>query len=77
MSKNHETIDVDDEELPSEAQLVLLCLDHLRDLRRAYPNKQDLLQTEGLDADYLSVAIYALSRVFVEPPELSHFAKWK
>lgn len=64
--------DVDDEELPSESQFVLLCLDHLRDLRRAYPNKDDLLHAEGLDADYLSVAIYALSRVFKEPPELSN-----
>lgn len=63
--------DVDDEELPSEAQLVLLCLDHLRDLRRSY-SKEDLLDAEGMDAHYLSVAIYALSRTFVRPPELTN-----
>lgn len=59
------------EGLPSEAQLVLLCLDHLRDLRRAYP-AQDLQDLEGLNADYLSVAIYALSRSFTRPEELVH-----
>ena len=63
--------DIDDEEMPSESQLVLLCLDHLRDLRRAY-SKEDLLDAEGMDADYLSVAIYALSRCFVQPPELTN-----
>ena len=59
------------EGLPSEAQLVLLCLDHLRDLRRAYPAK-DLQDLEGLNADYLSVAVYALSRCFTRPEELVH-----
>jgi hypothetical protein len=37
-------------ELPSEAQMVLLCLDYLRDLRRAYSSKDGLLMAEGLDA---------------------------
>lgn len=55
--------------LPSEAQLVLLCLDYLRDLRRSY-KEQDLVVAEGLDADYLSVAIYSLSRIFLRPPQL-------
>ena len=55
--------------LPSEAQLVLLCLDYLRDLRRTY-NEQDLVVAEGIDADYLSVAIYSLSRCFLRPPQL-------
>jgi hypothetical protein len=60
-----------DKDLPSEAQLVLLCLDYLRDLRRSY-SKEDLLDAEGINADYLSVSIYALSRCFVQPPELTN-----
>ncbi|KAI2510984.1 hypothetical protein MHU86_3456 [Fragilaria crotonensis] len=55
--------------VPSEAQLVLLCLDYLRDLRRSY-TEQDLVSAEGIDADYLSVAIYSLSRSFLRPPQL-------
>jgi tetratricopeptide (TPR) repeat protein len=55
--------------LPSEAQLALLCLDYLRDLRRSY-TPQDLVVAEGLDADYLSAAIYSLSRCFLRPPQL-------
>jgi tetratricopeptide (TPR) repeat protein len=60
--------------IPSEAELVLLCLDYLRDLRRAYPSPQDLEQAEGLNADYLTTAIYSLSRAFVAPcpVELQH-----
>lgn len=55
--------------LPTEAQLVLLCLDYLRDLRRSV-DEQDLVVAEGIDADYLSVAIYSLSRCFLRPPQL-------
>lgn len=55
--------------LPSESQLVLLCLDYLRDLRRAYP-AGDLEQLEGLNADYLSIAVFALSRCFSRPASL-------
>jgi tetratricopeptide (TPR) repeat protein len=55
--------------VPSEAQLVLLCLDYLRGLRRSY-TEQDLVLAEGIDADYLSVAIYSLSRSFLRPPQL-------
>jgi tetratricopeptide (TPR) repeat protein len=55
--------------LPTESQLVLLCLDYLRDLRRAYP-AEDLKEVEGLDADYMSIAIYALSRCFLRPDQL-------
>ena len=58
------------EGLPSEAQLVLICLDYLRDLRRAYP-AQDLQDIEGLNADYLSVAVFALSRCFTRPEALA------
>lgn len=55
--------------LPSEAQLVLLCLDYLRDLRRAYP-EEELATAEGIDANFLSLSIYALSRCFLRPQHL-------
>ncbi|KAL3800460.1 hypothetical protein HJC23_011697 [Cyclotella cryptica] len=57
-------------DIPSETQLTLLCLDYLRDLRRAYSAKE-LWEAEGLDADYLSLAVWALSRVFVRPKKLN------
>jgi tetratricopeptide (TPR) repeat protein len=51
--------------VPSEQQLVLMSLDYLRDLRRTYSaNPQDLSESEGLDADWLTLAVYALSRSF-------------
>jgi len=50
--------------LPTESQLTLVCLDYLRDLRRAYNDPQDMLDAEGLHADWLTLAIYALSRSF-------------
>lgn len=56
--------------LPTESQLVLLCLDYLRDLRRAYP-RDDLQEVEGLNGDYLSIAVYALSRCFTRPNNLT------
>mmetsp|Transcript_16715 Transcript_16715/g.38584 ORF Transcript_16715/g.38584 Transcript_16715/m.38584 type:complete len:756 (-) Transcript_16715:199-2466(-) len=52
------------EYLPSECQIALFCLDYLRDLRRAYSNPDDMLDAEGLNADWLTLAIYALSRSF-------------
>lgn len=52
------------EYLPTESQLTLLCLDYLRDLRRAYNDPRDMLEAEGLHADWLTLAIYALSRSF-------------
>jgi tetratricopeptide (TPR) repeat protein len=54
-------------DLPTEAQLTLLCLDYLRSLRRSFQNPQDLLNGEGLHADYISLAIWSLSRAFVSP----------
>ena len=57
--------------MPTEAELVLLCLDYLRDLRRAY-SPDELRQAEGLNADYISVAIYSLSRALAAPPVLHH-----
>ncbi|KAL3923713.1 MAG: hypothetical protein SGILL_001491 [Bacillariaceae sp.] len=59
-----EHFDTEQDYLPSEGQLVLLCLDYLRDLRRAYPDKQDLLEAEGIHADWLTLGVYALSRSF-------------
>jgi len=56
-------------DIPSETQLTLLCLDYLRDLRRCYSAKE-LWEAEGLDADYLALAVWALSRVFVKPKKL-------
>lgn len=56
--------------LPSEGQMVLLCLDFLRDLRRSY-KVEDLALAEGIDADQLSTAIYSLSRVFIRPSQLN------
>ena len=50
--------------LPTESQMTLMCLDYLRDLRRAYNEPQDMLEAEGLHADWLTLAIYALSRSF-------------
>jgi tetratricopeptide (TPR) repeat protein len=55
--------------LPNENELVLLCLDYLRDLRRVYPPRA-LRSVEGLDADYLTVACWALGRAFVSPSHL-------
>eukprot|EP00934_Nitzschia_sp_Nitz4_P002840 Nitzschia sp. Nitz4//scaffold143_size57137//17110//19161//NITZ4_006511-RA/size57137-processed-gene-0.34-mRNA-1//1//CDS//3329536437//2830//frame0 len=63
--------------IPSESDLVLLCLDYLRDLRRAYANREDLLQGEGLDADWLTLAIFALNRSFPKGSPLSDNDAWK
>ena len=62
--------------VPSESQLVLLCLDYLRDLRRSYGGGggSDLLEAEGLDPDYVSLAAWALGRAFVRPAKLRHAA---
>lgn len=62
---------------PTESQLVLLCLDYLRDLRRAFStNHDDLLVAEGIDGDYITLAIWALSRSFVKPEELQVSSKY-
>jgi len=62
--------------IPSESELCLLTLDYLRDLRRVYAHKEDLLQAEGLDADWLSLAIFALNRAFAPALYLDNDA-WK
>jgi tetratricopeptide (TPR) repeat protein len=59
----------DEENHLTESHQVLLCLDYLRDLRRSFSENQ-LIILEGIDPDYLSVAIYALNRCFLKPPQL-------
>lgn len=70
----HQT-EVEEHELdtPSDAQLVLLCLDYLRTLRRTRSaSKHDLEVEEGLNQDYITLAIWALSKAFSRPLELLH-----
>ena len=70
MTENATADNDDNDGLPTESQLVLLCLDYLRDLRRAYP-AEELQEIEGLNADYLSVAIFALGKCFTKPETLA------
>jgi len=58
--------------IPMECQITLLCLDYLRSLRRGgFGNDERQIEylssKENLDAGWLSVAIYALSRAFLDP----------
>ena len=62
--QNDNSIATEHDYLPTESQLTLFCLDYLRDMRRTYSNPQDLLDAEGLHADWLTLAIYALGRSF-------------
>ena len=56
--------------LPSEAQLTLLCLNYLCDLRRSYDyvdgndtcDGRVLCHAKGLDPDCIALAVWALSR---------------
>ena len=57
--------------VPSETQLTLLCLDYLRDLTRSMP-ASTLAKKEGLDADWLSVAVFALQNAFNDQTDLCH-----
>lgn len=52
---------------PQELELTLLCLDYLRDLRRSIP-PATLATHHGLDADRLTLAIWALQQAFVVVP---------
>lgn len=61
--------DICDETIPSETELVLLCLDYLRDLRRAYPPKL-LQKVEGIDPNYITVACWALNKAILSPAHL-------
>ncbi len=58
-------------EPPMDKQLVLLCLDYLRTLRRSR-TRHDLEYELGLDQDYITLAIWALSKSFTSPSELLH-----
>ncbi len=51
----------------TEAQKVLLCLDYLRSFRR---NNTKSTVSNGMHQDYITLAIWALSRSFVQPEEL-------
>lgn len=56
--------------VPEESELCLLCLDYLRDLRRSCP-PEALRNVEGLHADYLTIACWALTRAFSSPDQLT------
>lgn len=59
------------EGVPSDTHLVLLCLDYLMDLRRK--NDDDVLNCEKhLDADYISLAVFALMRSIRRPDYLAN-----
>ena len=61
--------------IPTEQQLALLSLDYLRDLRRAYSaNEEQLQKAEGMNADWLTLAIYALNRAL---PGGEHTDPWR
>lgn len=53
----------------TEAQLILLCLDHLRNLRRSYSTKEDMSEI-NLNSDFISLAIFALDQAFLPPSRL-------
>ena len=56
---------------PEDLRFVLLCLDYLRDLRRT--NEPDFLKKKKrLHPDYLSLAIFALSRSILRPDYLTN-----
>lgn len=57
--------------LPTESELLLLCLDHLRDLRRTYPPHL-LSRQENIQADYVTMACWALNRAFTAD-RLTHY----
>lgn len=50
--------------IPTETELALLCLDHLRNLRRQIQNNKE--NTEGFAVDYLTMAVWALNRALPE-----------
>jgi tetratricopeptide (TPR) repeat protein len=54
----------------TEAQTVLLCLDYLRALRRNHHGTNELEENEGIKQDYVTLAIWALTRCFAQPDEL-------
>ncbi len=68
--QNSQAIEAGD---PNEVQLVLLCLDYLRSLRRSRCVSHNDLDIEvGINQDYITVAIWALSNSFSRKKELSH-----
>ena len=55
---------------PTDPQIVLLCLDYLRNLRRDHHEKDELLLRQGIQEDYITLAIWALAKSFASPTEL-------
>ena len=53
----------------TEAQVVLLCLDHLRSLRRSC-STEDAMASIHLDGNFISLAIFALTRSFLPSSNL-------
>ena len=54
----------------TETDLTLMCLDYMRDLRRTFP--ADVLEEqEGIRADYLTLACWALNRALQGAPTLA------
>jgi len=89
-SSTHYTFNYDEtpqKVIATESQMALLCLDHLRTLRRKVHHQnhnqinatnnacKDEHERNGLklnfNEDYLTLAVYALSRAFASPSELS------
>lgn len=53
----------------TEAQVTLLCLDYLRDLRRSYASPQAMSEI-NLNSNFISLAIFALAQAFQHPSNL-------
>jgi len=53
----------------TEVQLTLLCLDHLRDLKRNYATPH-AMSSINLKSNYISLAIFALDQAFENPSNL-------
>jgi tetratricopeptide (TPR) repeat protein len=56
---------------PNVSELALLCLDYLRSLRRS-SSSSNLGDEIGIDQDYLTLSIWALSNSLTKPRDLNH-----
>jgi tetratricopeptide (TPR) repeat protein len=60
-------------EAPNDTNLILLCLDYLRSLHRSRCVHRDDLEIEvGINKDYLTLAIWAMSNAISRPSDLKH-----
>jgi hypothetical protein len=71
MTKSVATLSSTSAEIPTETHLVMLCLDYLMDLRR-HNDKETLDEKKHLDADFISLAVFALSRSIVRPDYITN-----